>query len=379
MKRLIVAIALAIAAAHPASAQTASDTAQVILNTARRLERDGRAEAARELVRFLRVHYRDTPAALEAESLLKSLPRVAEIGTGRTGFVLFNTLYGAFLGVAIPAALNADGPEPFGLGLLVGAPLGFFGAREFSKRFRTGGQAGVASFATLWGTWQGLALQQAAGIGDQEYCQEFGCYTSESDTAPWAAMVVGGAAGVAAGWALATSKEIPAGTSTLVSHSAFWGTWFGLALGVVGKLEDKELFTSMMVLGNAGLLAAIPAAARWRPSPSRTRLITAAGVAGALVGFGIDLLADVENEGTVLGIPATTSALGLIAGAVATKNRADLDAASGEPPSPALVDARGRIRVNLPFPQPTSFRVVDASGKTHRRAGLRVILFEGRL
>jgi len=377
-----LAVTLAVGLAAPAPGQqTAADTAHVILNTARRIEREGRAQVARELLRFLRLNYAGTPAAMSADSLLKALPRVAAFGTGRTGFVLFNTMYGAFLGVAIPAALNADGPEPYGAGLLIGAPLGFFASREFARpRFRTAGQAGIASFATVWGTWQGLALQQATNLGGEEICGDFGCYTSESDTAPWTAMVIGGAAGIATGWALAASKEIPAGTSTLVSHSAFWGTWFGLTLGVVADLEDKNLFASLMLGGNAGLLAAIPAAGKWRPSSSRVRLITAGGVAGALVGFGIDLLGDVSDEGTVLGIPAATSALGLIIGAVTTRNRADLDEAINDAmPSAALVEYRDRLRLNVPMPQPTAFRIVDQTGTVRRRPGVRITLFEGRL
>lgn len=371
----------AVAAAPMAGAQTAADTAAVILNTARRLEREGRPEVARELLRFLQQRYLGTPAATEAQSLLSSLPRVMTGGTGRTGFVLFNTIYGGFLGVAIPAALNASGSEPFGAGLLLGVPLGYFGSRAFSKsRFTSPGQAGIASFATTWGTWQGLALQQAAGFGDQEFCDTFGCFRSESDTAPWVAQVVGGVAGLATGWALAASREIPAGTSTLISHSAFWGTWFGLSLGVVSDLHDKDLFWSMIAAGNAGLLLAIPAASKWRPPASRVRLITAGGVAGGLVGFGIDLLANVDGEGAALGIPAVSSALGLIIGAVATGNRRGLEGnASAAPASGALVDATEGLKVNLPMPQPALFRVLNHKGDWISRPGMRVILFQGRL
>lgn len=384
MRKAGLAFGLAFAMSAPAVAQqTAADTAQVILNTARQMEREGRSEVARELFRFIRLKYLGTRAAFEADSLLRALPppRVAAIGTGRTGFVLFNTLYGGFLGIAVPAAFGADGSEAYGAGLLIGAPLGLFGARSFARdRFRTAGQAGIASFATFWGTWQGLAFQQAAGLGEDEVCAEFGCYTNGSDTAPWAAMIVGGGAGVATGWALGAAKEIPAGTSTLISHSAFWGTWFGLSGGVAADLHDKDLFWSMIVAGNAGLIAAIPAAASWRPSASRIRLITAGGIAGGLVGFGIDLLASVDDENTVMAIPAATSALGLIVGAATTKSRGDLDSQGDDAvPSAALVDARRGLRVNLPLPQPTSFWVVDQAGRVHRRPGVRFTLFEGRL
>jgi hypothetical protein len=361
--------------------ETAADTAQVILDTAHRLEREGRAATARDLLQFLRLRYGGTPAALRADSMLRANPAVSSGGTGRTGFILFNTLYGGFLGVAIPAAFDAGGSEPYGAGLLIGAPLGYFGSRAFSKtRFRTAGQAGIASFATLWGTWQGLAVQQLANIGERRFCEFDVCYTSDSDTAPWAAMVVGGAAGLATGWALAARREIAPGTSTLISHAALWGTWFGTAFGRAAGLDGDDLFWSAVLAGDAGLLAAIPAASRWRPSSSRVRLITAGGVAGGLVGFGIDLLASVDGDKAVLGIPAATSAIGLIVGALATANRRDLDTGQdGGGPTGALVDASGGLRIGVPLPQPVGFQVRTPTGEWRRAAGARFVLFQSRL
>ena len=383
MRRLVLPVFTALLLASPLAAQdTAADTAAVILNTARRLEREGRRETARDLFRFLRLRYLGTPAAAEAETFLNAMPRVATSGTGRTGFVLFNTLYGGFLGVAIPAAFGAAGSEPYGLGLLLGAPLGYFGSRAFSKdRFKSAGQAGLASFATTWGTWQGLAIQQAAGIGEQKVCGDFGCYSNGSDTAPWAAMVVGGLAGLTTGWALASAKEIPPGTSTLISHAAFWGSWFGVSVGRASGLRDNDLLWSTLITGNATLLAAIPAAAKWRPSSSRVRLITAGGVAGALVGFGVDLLTSVNGPDAVLAIPAAGSALGLIVGAVATANRRDFDTSldDGSVPSGALVDATNGFKINMPLPQPTVFRVLDRNGEWKRKAGVQLVLFQGRI
>jgi hypothetical protein len=378
----VITATCALGLATEATAQaTAGDSAAIILETARRLDREGRLEVARELYRFLRRHFRETPAGRAADSLLGLLPRervaLGAAGAGRTGFVLFNTLYGAFLGIAVPAAFEADDPEPYGAGLLLGAPLGFFGSRAFAKRhFRTAGQAGIASFATLWGTWQGLAFQQATDLGSEEVCGEFGCFTNESDTAPWVAMMAGGAVGLATGWALGARREIPSGTSTLVSHAALWGTWFGLSLGRAAGLESDNLFWTMIGAGNAGLLAAIPAAARWRPTSSRLRLITAAGLAGGLAGFGIDLLTSVDEAEAILGIPAAASALGLIIGTVATRNRPDLDSAGddGGMASGALVDATRGLRLQVPIPQPVLFRTIDAAGGTRRRLGLRLVL-----
>lgn len=370
----LAALGLLAALAAPAAAQTRADSAAVLLEAARALQGEGRGAAARELFRFIERRYPDTPAALEARSSLRALPRQSELGTGRTGFLLFNTLYGAFLGVAVPAAAGAADEAPYGAGLLLGAPLGFFGARAFAARhIRTSGQAAAASFATIWGTWQGLGWQQVLDVGNREVCNEFGCYTESSSTAPWVAMVVGGLAGLGTGWALAASRPVANGTASLVSHSSFWASWFGLALGRVADLENDNLFAAILLAGDAGLLASLPASRAWQPSPSRVRLMTAAGLAGGLAGFGIDLLADVDDDRTALGVAAGTSALGLLLGAALTHDRDDLDQPSGD--VTALVSVRDRVSLALPLPVPGAVRLSDRIGRTRLRPAARFTLF----
>jgi hypothetical protein len=370
----VLALACGGVAAPVGAQQSRSDSAAVVLDAARALRGEGRAEAARELLRFIARRYAGTPAAAEAETLLRTLPRASELGTGRTGFVLFNTLYGAFLGLAVPAAFDANDDAPYGAGLLIGVPLGFFGSRAFAKNhFRTAGQAGIASFAAIWGTWQGLAWQQVLHIGEPETCTEFGCFRSNSETAPWAAMVVGGLAGLGTGWALAANREIANGTSSLISYSSFWASWFGVALGRAANLDDDDLLVSTLLAGDAGLLLSLPASRSWRPSPSRVRLITAAGLAGGLAGFGIDLLASVDDDGTALGIAAGTSALGLILGTVATRDRDDLDQPDGLG-SAALLEVRDGVRFGVPLPQPAAVRSFPRTGRSRLLPAAKVNL-----
>lgn len=357
------------------AAQSQTDSANTVLDAARILKREGRDEAARQLLLFIRARYGATPAARAADSLLGTLPRAISASTGatgRTGFILFHTLYGGFLGVAIPAALGANGSEAYGAGLLLGAPAGYFGSRAFARaKITMPGQAGVAAFATTWGTWQGLALQQVLNIGQREICDFDFCFRDESDAAPWAAMAIGGVAGLTTGLILA-SNEIPSGTSTLVSHSAFWGTWFGLSTGAVLGIEDDGLVGASLIGGNALLLLAIPAAKSWRPVSSRVRLITAAGIAGGLAGFGIDLLTSVDGDGVVLGIPAATSAIGLIAGALATRSTKDADGDAGG--GPAFLTVRDGARFRMPLPIPAL--VPDERQGGRYRPGFRFILLD---
>jgi len=381
LRGTVLAVLLSFGGTRLAVAQTPADTAAVLLDAARNLQREGRAAAAGDLLRYLRRHYANTPAAQSADSLLGAMPQPAPpAGAGRTAFVTFNTLYGAFLGVAIPAAFNESDATAAGVGLLVGAPAGFFASRAFARQhFRTAGQAGLASFATVWGTWLGLGLQQVLDIGDRKDCTQFGCFTDESDTAPWAAMSLGGVAGIAVGWAVASARETRPGTSTLIAHSAFWGTWFGISLGRVADLHDKDLFASALLVGNAGLLAAIPAARGWRPSSSRVRLITAAGLAGGLAGLGIDLIAQPDDDRVAFAIAAAGSATGLLVGALATRRQLDLDTQEAGPAAAnALAQWNQGLRFALPLPEPATFRVEGRDGKLHTVRAARIRLFDAR-
>ena len=180
--------------------QTAADSAQVLLDAARLLQRQGYLDLAREVLRIAATRYPDTAAGLEASRESSRLPAGQVTGFSRTGFFLYNTLYGGFLGVAIPAAFGADGPEAYGAGLLIGAPLGFFASRAYARgRNLTDGQAGIIDFASFWGTWQGFGWRAVFNIGEEEICEIDYCYTNGSDTAPWAAGVIGGLTGLGAG------------------------------------------------------------------------------------------------------------------------------------------------------------------------------------
>jgi hypothetical protein len=363
-----------------AAAQTPVDTASVILQVARDLQKEGKPDAARDLFRYLHARFGTTPAGRTADSLMRTMPGAGPIGNGRTGFVTFNTAYGAFLGAAIPAAFNARGSGEYGAGLLIGAPLGFFASRAFAKaHFRSAGQASIASFATAWGTWQGLGIQQVFNIGDRKSCGEFGCFTDKSDTAPWAAMSLGGIAGIGVGWALASAKEIRPGSATMISHAALWGTWFGVSVGRAAGLHDDGLWTSMLIAGDAALLASIPAARVWQPTSSRVRLISAAGLAGGLAGFGIDLLANPHDDKVTFAVPAATSAVGLLIGALATRHQSDLDSGpDGFGQANALFQWNDGLRLRLALPEPATFDIMNRDGRPRMVRGARLRLFDAR-
>ena len=95
---------------------TAADSAAVLLQAATAFEQDGQWEVAEALLIHITERYGGTPAALTARSRLAAAPadRVGRV----SGMVLpvFGTLYGLWLGVAVPAVLGTDSEEALGAG-----------------------------------------------------------------------------------------------------------------------------------------------------------------------------------------------------------------------------------------------------------------------
>ena len=359
-RRLTVAFlfALALLAPRPSQAQqTGADSAQAVLNAAQVLEREGRNDMARDLMRYLVRRWPDSPAAATARAQFPTLPTESLGGFGRTSFIAYHVLYGAFLGAAIPAALGADDPEGYGVGLLLGAPLGFFGSRAIAKNpVMTDGQAGIIQFGSFWGTWQGFGWQAALDLGEDEFCDADFCYTVDSDTAPWAYAVAGGLTGFAFGM-LAARKPIAGGTSAMIFHSSLWGTYFGVAAAELlrdedGGGDDDDVLTAALIGGNVGLLAAIPLAAAWKPTSSRVRVASAAGLAGGLAGIGVALIADVEETKSVFAITTVGVTAGLIAGYALGKDNTSRLANISVPLAPALVSGVGKPKIGIPIPYP---------------------------
>ena len=371
---LCLCLALAATRPRPVLAQTAADSAQAILEAAQVLERDGRTELARELLRYLRQRWPDSPAARAARDRIEALPAAPLSPFGRTSFIAYHTLYGAFLGVAIPAALGAEDPEPFGAGLLLGAPLGFFASRAWGRsRPLTDGQAGVVQFGSFWGGWLGFALQSVLDLGEETICDGDVCFFDTPATARWTAGVVGSVAGLSAGL-LAARRPIAGGTSSLIFHGSLWGTWYGVAAGIFTDAEDDDLLTAALIGGNAGLLLAIPMARVGRPTSSRVRIASAGGLAGGLAGLGTVLLFSIEGDKAVIATTAASVTLGLILGASLGKD--GLHRADGGPLllAPALVSGDGPLRLGLPLPVPA--RLPAESGRI--TTGWRLSLLDAR-
>jgi hypothetical protein len=358
--RLLFFATILILSPRAAVGQTAEDSARAVLETARVLERDGRTELARDLLRYLRMRWPGTEAAREAQLRIDVLPATSLTGFGRTSFIAYHTLYGAFLGVAIPAAFDAEGPEPYGAGLLLGVPLGFFGSRAWGRsRPLTDGQAGIVQFGSFWGAWQAVGWRAVFDIGDTTTCDFDVCFIESPSTAPWAAGVLGSVTGLGLGL-LAARNPIPGGTSSMIFHSSLWGTFYGLAVGIFADAEDDDLLTATLIGGNAGLLLAIPLAGRWRPTSSRVRIASAGGLAGGLAGLGLVLLFSVDDDQGAIGLTTAGVTAGLILGAALGKDAQD---GSGDRLlfAPALLSGQGKLSFGLPVPTPAMLWNPDRS------------------
>jgi hypothetical protein len=264
----------------------------------------------------------------------------------------------------VPLIASADEPEPFGIGLLLGAPAGFFASRAYARRRPISvGQARAITLGGTWGTWQGLGWAKVFDLGTEA---ETICPTGDPDDCyevrnggdteeVVAAAVVGGIAGIAAGMLL-SRKPISPGLATTVNFGALWGTAYGLAGGLMADAEDDDLLVWTLLGGNIGLIGTALLAPAWQLSRPRARLISLSGLIGGLAGLGVDLLAQPDDDAVLVGIPAAFSLAGLAVGAWATRNY-DAEGRGGDGFGGALFHFdEGVWSADMPLPVPTTLR-----------------------
>jgi len=365
--------------------QTSADTAAILLEAADSLEAEGRTGAAAELRAYLLRRYPGTAAAAEVQRRMAVAPAPID-RSGRIELLVWSTLYGLWLGAAVPAALEADDPEAYGLGVLAGGPAGFFLSKAYTERRPMGeGNARAITLGGSWGTWQGYGWREVLDLGTREECfitvqgQEQ-CFETDADASTViAAMIAGGLAGLVAGTAISARGPIAPGTATLANFGALWGSGFATAAGVFLDVEDDPLLATALIGGNAGLLGGA-LLGRARPmSRGRARLINIAGVVGLLAGVGIDLLLlnESDNEKLLVAVPTATSVLGLLYGAHWTRDYDRNQRRRFEGPGGgALLELHdGRLAFDVPTPVPALLQKRSGRG---REAGARIELLRLR-
>lgn len=372
------ALALSLSPSAAAAQISEADSAAVLLQAASRFERDGRWEVAEAIYVLLAEQYGATPAGIEARARLTAPADQRIERISRVELQVFGTLYGLWLGVAVPVAFGADDPEAFGAGLLLGGPIGFFGSRAALRaRPLSEGQARAISWGGIFGTWQGFGWAELLNFGQEEICSEFGCYDSgDNQEELFASMIIGGLAGITTG-AIIARNPVRSGVSSGAQAGSIWASIYGAMIsGIVDSDNGDAALASALVAGNVGLLAGAGLAARYDMSRSRIRVINLGALLGGLGGVGIDLLVQPDDEEVALLLPLVTSVAGLGIAAYTTR---DSDRGVERGPQDldlALIRLSGEgLRVAPPMPIPTLLPMDDANGRPVWRPGISLELF----
>ncbi|MDH5804226.1 MAG: hypothetical protein OEZ54_03505, partial [Gemmatimonadota bacterium] len=128
---VFLVLVLGVSAVGPATAQVESDTASVLLRVAQGLESEGRKGLADSIYSLIVERYGISTAADRAAIALASLRETVQGRDGRIELIVNSTMFGGFLGLAIPTALGADDPSSYGVGLLVGPVAGYLFSRAY--------------------------------------------------------------------------------------------------------------------------------------------------------------------------------------------------------------------------------------------------------
>ena len=362
---LVALLAGAVSAPRPASAQgagTPADSAAVLLATASEFESRGEGDIAEALFRYIADRFPGTPAAEAALARLDAAMAARSRGGGETELKVWSALYGIWLGVAVPAALDVDGPEPYGLGLLVGGPTGFLAGRALANsRPLSLGQVRAITWGGTWGALQGMGWANALDLGGGERLIEGDILIDEeqSTEAVVASAIAGSAVGIAGG-ILAARREITPGTSTSAMLGSLWGAWFGLASAALTDMDENTTWATMMVTGNAGLAGGALAGSRWPLSRSRARLISVGGLMGGVGGIGLVLITQPDDDDAAITTILVGSVAGLLLGVGLTEDGSDeqdptdnAQAAGAFPAPGALLNwSRGEWSLSAPLPAP---------------------------
>ena len=357
---------------------TAADSAAVLLQAATAFEQDGQWEVAEALLIHITERYGGTPAALTASSRLAAAPADRVGRVSGMELPVFGTLYGLWLGVAVPAVLGTDSEEALGAGLLIGGPVGLFTSRAYQRRKRlTEGQTRAVSWGGIWGTWQGIAVAELLDLGEgSDAC--FGCVDSGSNSEEvLAAGIIGGLAGIATG-AVIARNPVRSGVASGAQGGSTWASIYGLmGAGLFDADDGDAVLATMLVTGNLGLLAGGALAAKYDVSRPRVRMINLGALVGGFAGLGIDLLVGAEDK-SAIAIPMITSLAGL--GIAIGATRGGAPAAGGDNDlASALFDYRdGRLSIGTGLPLPTLLRVEDRFGETSWTPGLTLEVFRAK-
>ena len=317
-----------------------------------------RYDIARALLDDLATRSSATPLAGDVDALRTDMahiqvsnrglfqPHALHDQSGKTDLLVFSGFYGLWLGIATPIAFESESPQAYAAGFLVAPTASILIANGASRGTEMGiGRAHMISLGGWLGTWQGAGW---AGVGD-----------ADGNTAVGIG-IVSGLAGIAASSILTSEVHFSEGHGALTNNALLWGAWFGLVGGVVGGAEDDALLRASLIGTDALVLATGIGARNVRMSKNRARVISLLGIVGTAAGFGVDLLAEVDEAEGVFAIAGLGSVTGLVVGTNVTKHYDDGKDLSL---APALEDTRWSLGPSAKIVRdPDSGRPVPAMG-----------------
>ncbi len=209
-------------------------------------------------------------------------------GLARGELVGAQTLHGIVIGGEICMILECNDGRAVVAALLVGGGVGLTASLLYdSDKGMTPGHAAALNSGTVWGAWQGGAL---VGI-------------LEPDSAPsvGAILLVSQLGGLGLGEVIHQTLEPTAGDVSMATSAGFWTgalSLFGLAANEFDA-DSQTTFATILIASDLGLLAGAVASKYYPMTRSRTLVVDAGGILGALVGMGVPFLIQNEDSSAV--------------------------------------------------------------------------------
>lgn len=202
--------------------------------------------------------------------------------SGRTDVLIFSGYYGLWLGIAVPAALEASTPEAYALGLLFVPAISVGVAHLATKGIDvTDADADLISSGGWLGTLHGLGW---AGVADK----------SGEAVLGWG--IGGGLGGITLAMALNAGFEFSGGQAALTGSALWWGGWLGFLTALGAGLEDEDVLKGALI--GSGGLTVVTALTTHNTTMTRRRVrfMNLGGFLGAAAGAGVLLLATPDDE-----------------------------------------------------------------------------------
>ncbi len=222
-------------------------------------------------------------------------------GLARGELVATQTIHGIAIGAEICLILECDdGRAVVGL-LLVGGGLGLTASLLYDSDIgMTPGHTAALNSGTIWGAWQGAAI--------------LGIMEPDSTPAVGGTLLLTQLGGLALGEVIHQTLEPTSGDVSMATSAGFWTgalTFFGHAANKFDA-DSTTTMATLLIASDVGLLAGAVASKYYPMTRSRTLIVDAGGLLGALVGMGVPFL--IQNEDSTPGLIFGGAIAGTLAG-----------------------------------------------------------------